>query len=46
VTKAEVSNDDAPAAEPVVAKMPEPKEYETVNEAPKSKKKGWWKKKD
>ncbi|MAI61191.1 MAG: hypothetical protein CBB87_01725 [Micavibrio sp. TMED27] len=36
--KAEVSNDDKPAAE----KPEAPKEYETVNEAPKDKKKGWW----
>ena len=34
--KAKPSNDDKPK------KKEEPKDYETVNEAPKSKKKGWW----
>ncbi len=37
VKKVKASNDDAPAAD-------EPKEYETVNEAPEKKKKGWWNK--
>lgn len=44
---AAASNDDKPEEEkPLTSKAPKkdatPKEYETVNEAPKSKKKGWW----
>ena len=43
---AKPSNDDKkPALKKAAAKKPkkeEPKEYETVNEAPKTKKKGWW----
>ncbi|MFK7839500.1 MAG: ribonuclease E/G [Bdellovibrionales bacterium] len=50
--KPKASNDDAgsdnkPADKPVKAKKEEPpvdKDYETVNEAPKKKKKGWWSK--
>ncbi len=45
--KAEASNDDQPKAETKEVKVPPPEEaearkFETVNEAPKSKKKGWW----
>jgi len=54
--KPEASNDDAvkeekPAAKPKAKAAPKkkeepeaPKDYETVNEAPKKKKKGWWSK--
>ncbi len=45
--KAEASNDDQPKAEAKEVKVPPPEEaearkYEKVNEAPKTKKKGWW----
>lgn len=41
VKKVKASNDDKPK-KPL--KKDEPKDYETVNEAPKAKKKGWWNK--
>ena len=47
--KAKASNDDGePKATPLkkekAKKDDAPKDYETVNESPKSKKKGWWSK--
>ena len=42
--KVEVSNDDEKSEAAAEPKAEEPKDYETVNEAPKTKKKGWWSK--